>query len=181
MSRIGKKPINIPDSVEIKLEGDKLKAKGPKGEDFLIINKDFKIDIKDGVLLVTPQAQKKDISAQWGTLAALISNLINGVNKGFVKQLEINGVGYRADIEGSNLNLKLGHSHPIILPIPEGLEVKVEKNIITIIGVSKEKIGQFAALIKAQRPVEPYKGKGVRYVGEKVIRKAGKKVSSTAA
>jgi len=182
MSRIGKKEINIPNSVEIILEGNKLKAKGPKGEDFLIVKDGFKIDIKDNILSVIPipEKQKKDTSAQWGTLRALINNLITGVEKGFEKQLEIQGVGFKAALDGSNLNLKLGHSHPIILSIPESLEVKVEKNIITISGISKEKVGQFASLIKFKRPVEPYKGKGVRYVGEKVLRKAGKKVATTA-
>jgi len=180
MSRIGKKEINIPDSVEVILEGNKLKAKGPKGEDFLITKDGFKIDIKDNVLSVIPLEQKKDTFAQWGTLRALVNNLIIGVDKGFEKQLEINGVGYRADLDGTNLNLKLGHSHPVILSVPEGIDIKVEKNIITLKGISKEKVGQFAALIKFQRPVEPYKGKGVRYVGEKVLRKAGKKVAGTA-
>jgi len=180
MSRIGKKEINIPDSVEVVLEEKKLKAKGPKGENFLIIKDGFKIDIKDNTLSVIPLEQKKDTFAQWGTLRALINNLIIGVEKGFEKQLEVNGVGYRVDIDGTNLNLKLGHSHPIILSVPEGIDVKVEKNIITINGISKEKVGQFAALIKFQRPVEPYKGKGIRYVGERVLRKAGKKVASVA-
>lgn len=180
MSRIGKKEINIPDSVEVILEGNKLKAKGPKGEDFLITKDGFKIDIKDNVLSVISLEQKKDTFAQWGTLRALINNLIIGVDKGFEKQLEINGVGYRADLDGANLNLKLGHSHPIILSVPEGIDIKVEKNIIILNGISKERVGQFAALIKFQRPVEPYKGKGVRYVGEKVLRKAGKKVAGTA-
>jgi len=180
MSRIGKKEINIPDSVEVVLEENKLKAKSSKGEDFLIIKNGFKIDIKDNVLSVIPLEQKKDTFAQWGTLRALINNLIKGVDKGFEKQLEIQGVGYRADIEGINLNLKLGYSHPIILSVPEGIDVKVEKNIITINGISKGKVGQFAALIKFQRPVEPYKGKGIRYVGEKVLRKAGKRVAGSA-
>jgi large subunit ribosomal protein L6 len=180
MSRIGKKEINIPDSVEVILEGNKLKAKGSKGEDFLITKDGFKIDIKDNILSVIPLEQKKDTFAQWGTLRALINNLIIGVDKGFEKQLEINGIGYRADLDGTNLNLKLGHSHPIILSVPEGIDIKVEKNIITLNGISKERVGQFAALIKFQRPVEPYKGKGVRYVGEKVLRKAGKKVAGAA-
>jgi len=180
MSRIGKKQINIPNSVEVSTKGSELKVKGPKGENFLIIKNGFKIDIKNNILFVVPQERKKDTSAQWGTLRALINNLIKGVEEGFAKQLEVNGVGYRADLEGSNLNLKLGYSHPIILSIPEGLDVKVEKNIITINGISKEKVGQFAALIKSQRPVEPYKGKGIRYVGEKVLRKAGKRVTDAA-
>ncbi|MCK4805686.1 MAG: 50S ribosomal protein L6 [Candidatus Pacebacteria bacterium] len=180
MSRIGKKEINIPNSVEVVLEESKLKVKGSKGEDFLIIKNGFKINIKDNALSVIPLEQKKDTFAQWGTLRALINNLIIGVDKGFEKQLEVNGVGYRADIDGANLNLKLGYSHPIILSVPEGLDVKVEKNIITISGISKEKVGQFAAKIKFQRPVEPYKGKGIHYVGEKVLRKAGKRVATTA-
>jgi len=183
MSRIGKKEINIPDSVEVALEESKLKAKGSKGENFLIVKDGFKIDIKDNVLSVIPLKQiekKKDTFAQWGTLRALINNLIIGVDKGFEKKLEIQGVGYRADIEGTNLNLKLGYSHPIILSVPEGIDVKVEKNIITINGISKGKVGQFAALIKFQRPVEPYKGKGIRYVGEKVLQKAGKRVAGVA-
>ena len=180
MSRIGKKEINIPDSVEVALEESKLKAKGSKGENFLIVKDGFKIDIKDNVLSVIPLEQKKDTFAQWGTLRALINNLIIGVDKGFEKKLEIQGVGYRADIEGTNLNLKLGYSHPIILSVPEGIDVKVEKNIITINGISKGKVGQFAALIKFQRPVEPYKGKGIRYVGEKVLQKAGKRVAGVA-
>ena len=175
MSRIGKKEINIPDSVEVVLEENKLKAKGPKGENFLIIKNGFKVSIKDNALSVIPLEQKKDTSSQWGTLRALINNLIIGVDKGFEKQFEINGVGYRVDIDGANLNLKLGYSHPIILSVPEGIDVKVEKNIITINGISKEKVGQFAANIRALKKVEPYKGKGFRYQGEQVIRKVGKK------
>lgn len=183
MSRIGKKPINIPSSVEVSLEENKLKAKGPKGEDFFVFSGGFNtelfnIDLKDNLLFVTPKSNGKDISVKWGTLRSRINNLIKGVEKGFSKQLEIVGVGYQASVDGRNLNLKLGYNHSIVLPITEGLEIKVEKNIITVSGMSKEKVGQFAALIKSKRPVEPYKGKGVHYVGEKILRKAGKKVTS---
>lgn len=179
MSRIGKKEIIIPDLVEVTLEGNKLKAKGPKGEDFLIVNKKFKINIKDKILSVKPLTKEKDTAIEWGTLRSLIYNLIKGVKVGFVKQLEINGVGYRAQIEGNNLNLKLGYSHPLLLPIPEGVNVEIEKNIITVSGVSKEKVGQFSALIKKQRPVEPYKGKGIYYKDEYIIRKQGKRVTGS--
>jgi len=177
MSRIGKKPINIPSSVDINLEGNILKAKGPKGEGSVVFADDFNIELKDNLLFINPKKDDKDISIRWGTLRSNINNLVEGVEKGFSKQLEINGVGYQANVDGKNLSLKLGYNHPIILPIIEGLEVKVEKNIVTVSGMSKEEVGQFAALIKSQRPVEPYKGKGVRYVGEKVLRKAGKKVT----
>lgn len=180
MSRIGKKPIHIPDSVTISIKGNELKAKGPKGENFLIITEDFNVVIKDNFLSVVPREQNKDSLVKWGTFRALVNNLIEGVEKGFVKQLEISGVGYRADVEGGNLNLKLGYSHPVILPVTEGLEVKVEKNIVTVSGVSKEKVGQFAALIKSQKKVEPYKGKGIHYVGEEVLRKPGKRVAGPA-
>jgi large subunit ribosomal protein L6 len=182
MSRIGKKPIIIPSSVEVNLEEDKLKAKGPKGEDFCIFSdgfniKRFNIELKDNLLFVIPKSNEKDVSVKWGTLRSRINNLIEGVEKGFSKQLEIVGVGYQASVDGNNLNLKLGYNHPIVLPITEGLEIKVEKNIITVSGMSKEKVGQFSALIKSKRPVEPYKGKGVHYVGERILRKAGKKVT----
>jgi len=177
MSRIGKKSIIIPSSVSVSLEGKKIKIKGPRGEDFINLSDDFNIEIKENIITVIPFKYYKDTSIKWGTLRSKINNLIKGIEKGFSKQLEINGVGYQANVEGNNLNLKLGYNHPIILPITEGLEVKVEKNIVTVSGVSKDKVGQFAALIKSQRPVEPYKGKGIRYVGEKVLRKAGKKVT----
>lgn len=183
MSRIGKKEINIPDAVKVSLDGKQIKATGPQGEGSLIIKEGFDLNLQDNVLSVQPrkQNQSKDYFAQWGTTRALINNLITGVAEGFEKKLEINGVGYRADVEGANLNLKLGYSHPVILPIPEGISVATEKNIIVVSGVSKEKVGHFAALIKFQRPVEPYKGKGIHYVGERVLRKAGKRVAGTAA
>lgn len=180
MSRIGKKIIIIPFSVTVVLEGDKLKAKGPKGEDFFVITDGFNIELKENSLAVIPKGSKKDTFIKWGTLRSRINNLIEGAEKGFTKQLEIIGVGYQANVEGKNLNLKLGYNHPIVVPITEGLEVKVEKNIVTISGMSKEKVGQFAASVKSKRPVEPYKGKGVHYVGEKILRKAGKKVTGSA-
>lgn len=177
MSRIGKKSIIIPSSVSVSLEGQKIKAKGPKGEDSLIVTDGFNVELKDNAIRVFPAQNNKESFVKWGTLRSKINNLIEGVEKGFIKQLEINGVGYQANVEGKNLNLKLGYNHPVIVSIEEGLEVKVEKNIITISGISKEKVNQFAALVKSKRPVEPYKGKGIYYVGETILRKAGKKVS----
>lgn len=176
MSRIGKKPIIVPETVSLNLENNEIRAKGPKGEDSISLNGDFNTEIKENMVYITPIKQQKDTAIRWGTLRSRIDNLITGVEEGFTKQLEINGVGYQANIEGKDLNLKLGYSHPIIIPLPEDLEVKVEKNIITVSGISKERVGQLAALIKSKRPVEPYKGKGIHYVGERILRKAGKKV-----
>ncbi|MDD5760545.1 MAG: 50S ribosomal protein L6 [Candidatus Pacebacteria bacterium] len=181
MSRIGKKSIIIPAPVSMSLEGRELKAKGPKGEGSLIVTDGFDVELNDNMLKVVPLRDSKETSVKWGTLRSKINNLIEGAEKGFVKQLEINGVGYQANVEGKNLNLKLGYSHPVIVPIEEGLEVKVEKNIITVSGISKERVNQFAALIKSKRPVEPYRGKGIYYVGEDILRKVGKKVSGSAA
>ncbi len=183
MSRIGKKPIIIPEKVNITLEDNVLKAKGPKGEDSLKVFDGFEIKIENNLLRVVPKARtkkEKKTFALWGTLRALINNLIKGVNEGFSKQLEINGLGYKAEKDGDKLILKVGYSHPVILDIPQGIEISIEKNIITVSGISKEKVGQFAALIKKQKPVEPYQGKGIKYVGEYVRRKMGKKVVGSA-
>lgn len=179
MSRIGKKPILIPESIKIKIEGNELIAEGPKGKNSVKITEGFKIELENNKLKVIPKRDKrknKNLSALWGTQRALINNLIQGVLSGFSKQLEINGLGYKAEKEGNNLILKVGYSHPVVLKIPEDIQVEIEKNIITVSGISKEKVGQFAALIRKQKPVEPYQGKGIKYVGEYVRRKIGKKV-----
>jgi len=159
MSRIGKKSIIIPSSVSVSLEGKKLQAKGPKGESSLIITDGFEVQLKDNMLTVIPSRVDKDAFIKWGTLRSKINNLIKGVEQGFTKQLEIKGVGYQANVEGRDLILKLGYSHPVIIPFEEGLEVKAEKNIITVSGISKEKVSQLAALIKSKRPVNPIKEK----------------------
>ncbi len=187
MSRIGKKPILIPDGVEVKIEGDTVKVKGPKGEISQKIRPELKIlGIEDkkiqvmiqerGASLRTPKLTK----ALWGLTRALIYNMVEGVKNGFEKKLEIQGVGYKAQGEGSNLTLNVGFSHSVVLKVPEGIMVAVEKNIITISGINKEAVGQFAAIIRKVKPPEPYKGKGIRYLGEKVRRKVGKKVVTTA-
>ncbi|MDD2677873.1 MAG: 50S ribosomal protein L6 [Candidatus Paceibacterota bacterium] len=181
MSRLGKKAIIIPPSIELHLEDDFIKVKGPKGEESFELPDNFKVEFKDGLLSVVPIKKTKNISVLWGTVRALINNIIQGVDKGFERKLEIKGVGYRADVEAKNLVLKLGYSHPVIIPIPEGIEVKVEKNIISVYGINKEKVGQFAAIIKSKKPVEPYKGRGIHYVGEEIRRKEGKKVAGATA
>jgi len=178
MSRIGKKSITIPEGVEVEISNDKISVKGPKGALELVFDSRMKIEEKDGQILVSPQAkdgQHKEIRALWGLTRSLIQNNITGVTKGFVKKLEIQGVGYRATVQRGKLNLELGFSHPVEYEIPEGIEIKVEKNIITISGIDKQKVGQIAAELRSQRPPEPYKGKGIRYLGEQVRRKVGKK------
>lgn len=180
MSRLGKKPIPIPNGIQVKMDEKTFIAKGPKGELSLNISPYFDIEIKDNLIYVKPVIFDKKTKKLWGTTRALINNLVKGVSEGFTKQLEINGVGYRADVEGKKLILKVGFINPVELEIPEGLTVTVEKNIITVSGASKELVGLFAAKIRKVRPVEPYKGKGIKYVGEVVRRKAGKKVGGAA-
>jgi large subunit ribosomal protein L6 len=179
MSRIGKKSINIPEGVEVKIEDNVLKAKGPRGEAFLVIPDSLKVEISNSSLNVSPIRDEKDTKALWGTTRAHLNNLIKGLTQGFKKDLEIEGVGYRVNVEGKNLVLKVGYINPVSLEIPDDIEVKIEKNSISVSGNSKEKVGQFAAEIKAVKPVEPYKGKGIHYKGERIRRKAGKKIATT--
>ncbi len=175
MSRIGKKPIEIPNEVEVKLDGDLLVVKGPKGELKIEIHPNIKIEIKNKIITLQPKTLSKKNGALWGTFRSLVDNMIQGVIKGFEKKLEIQGVGYKASIEKNKLTLNLGFSHTIEIEAPEGINFNVEKNIITIFGINKQLVGQVAANIRAKRKPEPYKGKGIRYQGEIVRRKAGKK------
>lgn len=175
MSRIGKQPIAIPAGVTVSFENGLFSVKGPKGT----IEKSFKehvnVAVEDGTVTLTP-ASDKDISrALWGTYASHVHNMIKGVTDGFEKKLEIEGVGYRAEAQGQNLKLNLGFSHPVNMTAPEGVSVLVEKNVITLGAADKEVLGQFAADVRGIRPPEPYKGKGIRYQGEYIIRKQGKK------
>jgi len=185
MSRIGKKPIEIPENVTIQLNGNHLKVQGPKGELFWEFSRDIEIHIEKKILEVLPKKQKaegrisKDTRALWGLTRALIANMIRGVTQGYEKRLELEGVGYRAALEGKNLVLNLGYTNPITLNPPEDVVFQVEKNVIVVSGINKEKVGQWAANVRATRPVEPYKGKGVRYENEIVRRKAGKKAATT--
>lgn len=180
MSRIGKKPILIPAGADVKIEGRDVVVKGPKGELQMQIPFDIKAEIKDSQILVSVLKDTKSARALWGTIRMLISNMVEGVLKGYEKKLQLEGVGYKANMEGENLALQLGFSHPVKFLKEKDINISVEKNIITISGPSKEKVGQLAAKIRAVKPPEPYKGKGIRYVGEYVRRKAGKKVVASA-
>lgn len=174
MSRIGKKPVAIPSGVDVKVENGVITVKNGKKTETVDTMGNVNITVEDNKVVFTPLNEEKTSSAFWGTYSALTSNAITGVTTGFKKQLEINGVGYRAAVKGKVLNLQLGHSHDIDYPIVEGLTISVEKNVITIEGSNKQVIGQAAAEIRAFRPPEPYKGKGVKYVEEHIRRKAGK-------
>jgi large subunit ribosomal protein L6 len=175
MSRVGKQPVNIPAGVEVSLGAGKITAKGPKGELSMTIHPNVLISQNGEQLMVSVknQTDKKNKSL-WGLSARLLTNLLVGVTLGFTKQLEVNGIGYRATLSGQDLILQLGHSHPIKYQIPAGIEIKVDKNIITVTGIDKQLVGQTAVQIRALRPPEPYKGKGIKYITEVVRRKAGK-------
>ena len=177
MSRIGKQPIKITEGVEVTIKGRNIIVRGPKGELSLDVPEVLKVEKKDDEIIVTIEMQRKQSKALWGTFRALIQNLILGVTIGFEKKLEIRGIGYKANVESKDtIRIDVGYSHPIFMEIPEGLEVKVEKELVTITGIEKQAVGQLAAKIRATRKPEPYKGKGIRYLGEKVRRKEGKKV-----
>ena len=175
MSRLGKQPITIPQGVECTVEQGVLKVKGPKGELTREIRDEVKVEIQDGAVMFTPVKETKLATALWGTYAAHLGNMFEGVTKGFKKELEVEGVGYRAESQGNKIKLLMGFSHPVEVVIPQGITVAVEKNKITIEGFDKELVGQFAADVRAVRKPEPYKGKGIHYVGEYIIRKQGKK------
>ena len=179
MSRIGKKPITIPKEVNIKMEGKELFVSGPKGKLQIEIRPEIKVEQKDGQVLVSPLLKTKDTSAYWGLERTLIYNMVEGVTNGFEKKLELRGVGYGAEIKEEDLILKVGFSHLVTIKRVEGLKFSVEKNFITVSGINKELVGQIAAKIRKVRPPEPYKGKGIRYVGEIVRRKTGKKAAGT--
>ena len=177
MSRIGKKIIEVPSTVKVEIAGQNIKTAGPKGNLHITVHNAIKAELNDGKLSVSP---KRELSAKdrglWGLYRALIFNMIEGVEKGFEKKLEIEGVGYKAAVQGDGLVLNLGFVNPVKIKKPEGISFLVEKNVITISGISKEVVGQIAAEIRATKKAEPYKGKGIKYQGEKIRRKEGKKV-----
>ena len=176
MSRIGKKPVPIPSGVTANVEGQTVKVKGPKGAMQVVLPDDVEIKMDAGAVQVDPRNETKRARSQWGTYRTLVANLMTGVTKGFEQKLEITGVGYRAAVQGKNLQLQLGYSHDVVYPIPEGITIAAPKPTeITITGSDKQKVGQVAAEIRDFRPPEPYKGKGVKYVGEYIFRKEGKK------
>lgn len=179
MSRLGKKPIMIPEKVEVKKEDGLFSVKGPLGETKRSFKNDIGIEIKDGSIFLMPRKKTKETSALWGTYFSHIKNMIEGVTNGFEKKLIIEGIGYRVQLDGAKLLLNLGLSHPVKVDIPEGIKIKVEKNIISVSGIDKEKVGQFSAEIRALKKPEPYKGKGIRYEKEVIRRKSGKKAAAT--
>jgi len=174
MSRIGKRPVTVASGIEVSLDGTTLVAKKGKLEKRLETYGRVNINIDGSEVTFSKVGENKENSAFWGTYRALFNNIIIGLDKGFEKSLEINGVGYRGAIQGKVLNLQLGFSHDINFDIPEGIDITITKNIITIKGSDKQTVGQVAAEIRSFRPPEPYKGKGIKYVGEHIRRKAGK-------
>jgi len=175
MSRLGKIPVVIPAGVEVTLEGGVLTVKGPKTTLARPMKDLVNIKIADGTIELSPAEETKEAKALWGTYAAHTRNMITGVTEGFTKILEIEGVGYRAEVKGSEIVLNVGFSHPVNLEIPEGISAEVVKSVITLTGSDKDALGQFAANVRKVKKPEPYKGKGIRYQGEYVIRKQGKK------
>jgi large subunit ribosomal protein L6 len=176
MSRIGKKPVPIPSGVTASVDGQQVAVKGPKGELKHVLVDEVIAKLEDGGIEVAPRDDTQAARAMWGMSRTLVANLVTGVTEGFAKKLEITGVGYRAAVQGSNVQLQLGYSHDILFPIPEGIQVQCPKPTeIVITGIDKQKVGQVAAEIRRFRPPEPYKGKGIRYAGEFILRKEGKK------
>jgi large subunit ribosomal protein L6 len=176
MSRIGKKAVSVPSGVQAAVEGQTVKVKGPKGALQVVLHDDVAAKLEKGEIKVDPRFETKRARAQWGTSRTLIANLMEGVTKGFEEKLEITGVGYRAAVQGKNLQMQLGYSHDIVYPIPAGITIAVPKPTeVVVTGFDKQQVGQVAAELRGFKPPEPYKGKGVKYANEYVFRKEGKK------
>lgn len=180
MSRIGKQPIMIPEGVQVSETAEGVLVKGPKGSLTFILPKGIGISLTNAEVAVVLKDTKRITRTMWGTARTLIYNMTEGVTKGFKKNLVVEGIGYRAQLQGKDLELLLGFSHPVIVKAPEGIDFSVEKNIIKISGISKELVGNTAASIRALKKPEPYKGKGIHYEGEVIRRKAGKKAVASA-
>lgn len=176
MSRVGKRPVAVPSGVTATVDGQTVKMKGPKGQLQFVVHDDVEVKLENGQVKVNPRVETNRARALYGTARAQVANLVEGVTKGFEKKLEITGVGYRAAMQGKNLQLALGYSHDVVYTIPDGITITVPKPTeITVTGSDIQRVGQVAAEIRAYRPPEPYKGKGVKYVGEFIFRKEGKK------
>jgi large subunit ribosomal protein L6 len=176
MSRIGKRAVAVPSGITANVEGQTVKVKGPKGALSVVLPDDVAVKLDGGQIKVDPRSETKRARSQWGTSRTLVANLITGVTKGFEERLEINGVGYRAAVQGKNLQLALGYSHDVVYPIPEGITIATPRPVeIIISGSDRQKVGQVAAEIREYRPPEPYKGKGIKYADERIFRKEGKK------
>lgn len=176
MSRIGIHPVAVPKGVDVKVDGQTVTAKGKLGQLSTIVVDEIGVKLEDGKVVVEPRSQSRKARMRWGMSRSLINNLIKGVSDGYTVNLEINGVGYRAQVQGKELVLQLGYSHDIRYPIPEGVTIKCEKpTSIAISGADKQQVGQIAAVLRGYRPPEPYKGKGIKYATETITRKEGKK------
>ncbi len=178
MSRVGKQIISIPANTEVSVSGDAVVVKGPKGEVRRALNPMVTVAVNGREVTVTPIGSSKQVRSLWGTYASHIGNMVEGVTKGFEKKLYVEGIGYRAEISGTTLTLALGFSHPVKMAIPKGLTVTSEKGMVTVSGFDKELVSLFAAQVRAQKKPEPYKGKGIRYEGEVIKRKQGKKAAA---
>lgn len=175
MSRIGKAPIPVPQGVTVTITGEEVKVKGPKGELKRVIRPELKVSQEDGKIIVARTSEERMVRSLHGMSRTLIANMVTGVTQGFTKNMDIVGVGYRAAVEGKTLVMQLGYSHPVEIPIPEGLTVTVTKNVaMSITGADKQMLGDFCSYVRDRRPPEVYKGKGVKYQGEYIRRKAGK-------
>ena len=175
MSRIGKKPIDIPQGVEVKIEGQTVTAKGPLGEEKVEVRPEIAVKVENNQVVLTKVGESRETDALYGLFRTLVANAVHGVKEGFEKKLEIQGVGYRAQMQGTTLNMQLGYSHPVDIVPPKGITITVDQNTkITVKGANKQTVGDIAAEIRSKRPPEVYKGKGIRYEGEYIRRKAGK-------
>ena len=176
MSRIGKKPVPVPAGITASVDGQKVTAKGPKGELFFVANDEVKVSLENNAVVVTPVNETKGARSKWGMSRTMVENIFKGVKDGYERKLEINGVGYRASLQGKNLQLALGFSHDVVYVPPEGISIAVPKPTeIIVSGIDKQVVGQVAAEIREYRGPEPYKGKGVKYADERIVRKEGKK------
>jgi len=175
MSRIGKQEITVPAGTDVQINGSTVMVKGPLGQLERTFNEAVTISLDNGVVTFAPKVETAQARALWGTIASHVKNMVDGVNTKFEKKLIVEGVGYRAEVKGSSLEMQLGFSHPIVMEIPEGIEVVSEKNNISVSGINKELVGLFASKVRLQKKPEPYKGKGIRYADEVIRRKEGKK------
>ena len=175
MSKIGKNPITIPTATEVVVGGGTMTVKGPLGSVSRSYADGVTVAVEDGTVIVQPKNTSKLSRSLWGTTASHLKNMIKGVNAKYEKKLELQGVGYKVELQGTDLKFSVGFSHPVMLPIPDGIKVTVEKNVISVSGIDKDAVGQFAANVRAVKKPEPYKGKGIRYSGEYVREKQGKK------
>jgi len=176
MSRIGKSPVSVPASVNVSLTGQDIVVKGPKGELSFVVHDEVIVSQEEGAISFKPRNESRLARALWATMRTCVQNMVVGVSTGYSKTLEIHGVGYKANLQGSNLVLNLGYSHDVVYPVPSDIQISVDKQTVIVIhGVDKQKVGQVAAEIIKFRPPEPYKGKGIRHAGQYILRKEGKK------